>query len=446
MTSNYSTRPSTGQTVIFSVPAVWTAWFISRAVLGLLILANHSPRGDVAYYFFGLFGDDPTTMTEYPHQGTWPVEVLGWIIGERLDAFYIAFVIMCVLFDALFLALVLRNHNGQKRVFAAGWLWALFGTAAGQVFYMRLDIFPGLTVAASAAAMARWPYLASALLAFATTMKLWPGVLAAGLVGRFSSPRSWGRLASFFAAGIGLCAVTFFTNGLERLTSPLTYQDVRGLQIESVPATHLVFQSYFSPEKWDISYAASKSFEIAGPGVEAAIAFSDFLMLGTVLFALGWALYRFIVGGWTPRTTVAFFTVMVALLLVSNKIFSPQYIIWLGPLLVVAIRQPWTYDHNRFRRIVTIILGFIGGLAVIAAALGTYIFPFVYFDIVEARGNFLPYAALALRNALVGVIALLGILWLVFEVRAEKLHQRITHRAKTRMLADAPTAHTTING
>ena len=250
-----------------SVPAVWTAWVLARIALGFIILDNFTPRGDVAYYFFGEFGDDPTMMTEYPHAGTWPVEILTAIIGDRLDSFYIAFVVMCMLFDALFLALVLRGHQNNSRVFYAGWFWALFGTLAGQVFYMRLDIFPALAVAAAAACITRWPNLASAMLAFATTMKLWPGVLAAGLVGRFTKGKAWLRLVSFFAALVALCAVTVFTRGWDRLISPLTYQGDRGLQIESIPATPFVYQAFFEPERWEMGYATSKSFEIAGPAL-----------------------------------------------------------------------------------------------------------------------------------------------------------------------------------
>ena len=109
--------------LVATVPAVWTAWVIARILLGLIILNDYSPRGDVAYYFYGEFGDDPTMMTEYPHAGTWPVEVLTFLIGNRIDAFYIAFVLMCMLFDALFLAFVLRGHQNNSRVYYAGWLW-----------------------------------------------------------------------------------------------------------------------------------------------------------------------------------------------------------------------------------------------------------------------------------------------------------------------------------
>ena len=399
-----------------SVPAVWTAWVLARIALGFIILDNFTPRGDVAYYFFGEFGDDPTMMTEYPHAGTWPVEILTAIIGNRLDSFYIAFVVMCMLFDALFLALVLRGHQNNSRVFYAGWFWALFGTLAGQVFYMRLDIFPALAVAAAAACITRWPNLASAMLAFATTMKLWPGVLAAGLVGRFTKGKAWLRLVAFFAALVALCAVTVFTRGWDRLISPLTYQGDRGLQIESIPATPFVYQAFFEPERWEMGYAISKSFEIAGPGVEQAITWSTYAMVAVVAFALLWALWRFFAGGWQPRSTIAFFAVMVLLLIATNKVFSPQYIVWFGPLLAVAIRQPKIEGTPKARIAIRILLWLLALMTLAAAGLGTYVYPTKYNFIWNDVGvEYSPVLALAIRNGLIVAMAVLSLIWLAIE-------------------------------
>ncbi|MDU7103618.1 MAG: glycosyltransferase 87 family protein, partial [Corynebacterium sp.] len=249
---------------IASVPAVWIGWVIARLVLIYLLKINHNPRGDVAYYFAGLFGDDPTQMTEYPHSGTWPTVLLGWLTGENITAFYIGFTIMTLLVDAAFLALLLRHHPTQPRSFQAAWFWVLFGTAAGHTFVWRLDIFPALAVAGAAALLATRPLIASAVLGFATTMKLWPGVLAAGLVGRFNSSATWQRLLAFFCTIVAVCTVTITGSGTERLLSPLNYQGVRGLQLESIPATFLLLQAHRSPGRWHLGYAPSKSFEISG--------------------------------------------------------------------------------------------------------------------------------------------------------------------------------------
>ncbi len=396
-----------------TVPAVWVGWALARLILVYFLKLDHSARGDVAYYFAGLFGTDPTQMTEYPHAGTWPTIILSWFTGGDRGVFYIGFTIMTLLVDAAFLALLLRHHERNKRVFLAGWFWVFFGTAAGHVFVWRLDIFPAVAVAGAAALLISHPKTGAALLGFATTMKLWPGVLAAGLVGRFNSSNSWLRLASFFGSVAALSALTVFTSGMDRLLSPLNYQGVRGLQLESVPATYLLLQAHLTPGKWRLGYAPSKSFEISGPGVDAAIMWSTIATAGMLVFALSWALYRFFAGGWTSRTTVAFFTLMVLLLIATNKVFSPQYIIWLGPLFAVVVRQQLPAGFVPIK----ICQGFLAVCAVAAAALGTYIYPFHYDYVWKYVGeNLTPVYVLVARNVLILVMVFIALIWFILEI------------------------------
>ncbi|MDK4335969.1 DUF2029 domain-containing protein [Corynebacterium accolens] len=398
---------------IASVPAVWVGWVLARLVLVYFLKLDHSARGDVAYYFAGLYGNDPTLMTEYPHAGTWPTIILSWFTGGDRGVFYIGFTIMTLLIDATFLALLLRHHQRNKRVFLASWFWVFFGTAAGHVFVWRLDIFPAVAVAGAAALLISHPKTGAALLGFATTMKLWPGVLAAGLVGRFNSANSWLRLVSFFGSVAALSALTVVTSGMDRLLSPLDYQGVRGLQLESVPATYLLLQAHLNPGKWHLGYAPSKSFEISGPGVDTAIMWSTVATAGMLVFALGWALYRFFAGGWTSRTTVAFFTLMVLLLIATNKVFSPQYIIWLGPLFAVVVRQQLP---ARFVPI-KICQGLLAVCAVAAAALGTYAYPFHYDYLWKYVGaDLTPVYVLVARNVLILVMVLIALIWFILEI------------------------------
>ena len=114
---------------LISVPAVWLGWILSRLVLARLIIADPMPFGDVHYYHFGLFGPDPTAMTEYPDAGVWPVRLLAWLTTPEITAFLAGFMVMCLLIDAAVLALLLRY--GRERRFVAGWFWVFFGVATG---------------------------------------------------------------------------------------------------------------------------------------------------------------------------------------------------------------------------------------------------------------------------------------------------------------------------
>lgn len=217
---------------LLSAPAVWLGWVNARLALAGLIAAQTIPFGDVRYYHRGVSGADPTAMTEYPDAGVWPVRVLGWLTGMEGVPFVVGFLVMCLLIDATFLAALLH-----RRHIRAGWFWVVFGLATGHVLWLRLDLFPGVLVAAAAALLFTRPRWAAAVLALAAAMKLWPAVLAAGLVGGARRVGTWVRVGVFGATLVGLAALTWATSGLDRLLRPVLYQGDRGIQIESLAAT-----------------------------------------------------------------------------------------------------------------------------------------------------------------------------------------------------------------
>lgn len=426
--------------ILRSVPTVWGGWVIARLALMYTFMFENNPIGDVWYYHHGVFGDDPTAMTEYPDAGTWPSTLLAYLIGENVNAYFIAFPVMVLCFDALFMALLLRRRTVTPAAVDAAWLWVFFGTAAGQVFVMRLDIFPALLVAAAGYFLFKHPGFSGFFLAFATAMKLWPGILAAGIVGSARKARTWLALLGFVGGMALFVGITAMVSGVDRVISPLTYQTERGLQIESVAATPFVVHNYFDPQRWDLAYSGgSKSFEVTGPGVEVAILLTTTIMAFTVLFALGWALYRFICGRWTPQSTLAFFVMLILLLLVGNKVFSTQYITWLGPILMVAVARG---DQPRGQRV---LIRIIAVFAVCAAAMGTVVYPFKYNQVWndEMLEPF-PVAALAVRNALIVLMAILALVWFVLSCRKPVADGTPGASAPAReQLADATPATTT---
>lgn len=225
--------------------------------------------------------------------------------------------------------------------------------------------------------------------------KLWPGVLAAALVGKWNNRSTWTRLIWFALSVVVTAGITIATSGFERLTSPLSYQGDRGLQVESIAATPLTLANSFNKDGWVIEYAASKSYEIFGPGVSAGIVVSNALMLATLALALGVACVRFVRGGWTPDKAASFFLLLVVLLIVSNKVFSPQYLTWFGPLLAVVLAVIPTHG-----------LGKIPRVAIIIAAMTTLLYPFLYSQLVFGP-NPVVALILAARNVLMIYLAFL---------------------------------------
>ncbi|HHU67193.1 DUF2029 domain-containing protein [Corynebacterium sp.] len=387
-----------------SVPVVWLGWIVSRLLLLRLILAEPMPFGDVRYYYRGVSGADPTALTEYPDAGVWPVRLLGWLTGLEGLAFVVGFLAMNALLDAAVLALLLRR--GERR-FTAGWFWVFFGLATGHVLWLRLDLVPGVLVAGTAALLFTRPAVGAAVLAAAAAVKLWPAVLAAGLVGGLRRSGTWVRVGSFLLSLVGLAGVTWVTAGSGRLLSPLSYQGDRGIQIESVAATPFLLRAHGDPEAYWMGYAASKSYEIHGPGTDLAVRAADVALYAVLAFALGWAVWQLFADRWRPRTAVAFLLLLVLLLMVANKVFSPQYIVWVGPLLAVCLRV----SGSR-------LVAWTAGLAVVAAALGLYVYPYHYDELWYSPGTAgVEIAVLAVRNLLIVVMTVLTAAWLAREVR-----------------------------
>lgn len=388
------------------------AWVAANAVIVGILIFWPFAKGDPMYYFRNSLGK-PThpshgalPLSEYPDAGLWPVRAIIQVCGDHAHVFltlFSGFLIACS--TVFFFYLLNRSHR-------AALFWTAFTAAAGPIVYSRLDLIPGLLVAATAAALFTHPKVASALLGFAAMSKLWPAALAAGLVDRWNRSATWARLATFGGTLVVVGAITALTSGWDRLVSPLTYQDVRGLQIESILATPLIVAAAFFPGHWHIDKAPSKSFEIFGPGVDQLVTASSVLMACTMLFGLAWALWHFLGDAWSPRSTALFFLTMVLLLIVSNKVFSPQYVVWFGPVLAVLLaKQPGDMPSTPKRaetQVEADTLRKLTWLSVLAAGLTTVVFPFTYNLLFEGPHWF---AALVLtaRNILMVYITYLAL-------------------------------------
>lgn len=376
-----------------------------NGLLLALVLGKNTTNEDIRYYFHGVNPDaphqagpdsiykmsGPIPLGEYPDAGVWPLRLLDVLAGGNEERFLALFSVMCVLISGLFLGFLLRwGSRYQDRVpggkFHSAWFWVLFSAAAGPILLTRLDLISGVSVGLGLALALSHPGVASFILAYATVSKLWPGVLAAALVGKATLRSTWVRLCAFFASLFALAAVTVLVWEPGRLVSPISYQDVRGLQIESVFATPLMVARLFDAHKWHVDYASSKSFEIFGPGVETATLVANILLLGLLIFALGFALWRFLHGGWTQQSAVLFALLLVCLLIVSNKVFSPQYIAWVAPLVALASIMA------RFQT-----MRLLRWSVVIAAGLTTLVYPVAYESILHNTSAW-PIVILVVRN------------------------------------------------
>ncbi|WPF65872.1 MULTISPECIES: hypothetical protein [unclassified Corynebacterium] len=311
------------------------AWWGSRALLLLYAVHQPVPRGDVAYYFRGLEAEarGERAMSEYPDASIAPLRLLYHLVGGEQQSFVIALLLLMLSLDGLFCYALAR-----RRAWWALGFWLLFALALAPLFTRRLDLLPGLTVAAAALFLARSPRCASALLALATALKLWPVALASGLVGHWRSAGTWVRLAWFGGALVLLTAASTLTQGWWRVLSPLTYQDERGLQSEAITATPFLWLRLTDSERWSIDYAPSQSYEVFGPGISWGLHAATALTAAAALIIIGITAWRFLrQAEYRPEATRALWLLTVMLILMTAKVFSPQYLLWVAPLLAVIL-------------------------------------------------------------------------------------------------------------
>ena len=110
---------------------------------------------------------------------------------------------------------------------------------------------------------------------------------------------------------------------------------------------------------------------------------------------------------------------LVALLLLGNKVFSPQYVLWLAPLICLAMPASFERDDrgesSRWRDVLLdtsegapLILGV---LTVIIAGLSFLVFPISYGWLVSSGPAVIPASILVIRNLLCVLVAVIAVRW-----------------------------------
>jgi hypothetical protein len=335
-------------------------WLVSRAAtLVVLGLAGGPVTGDVFYYARSLqtIVQDRSvhvTLQEYP------VPVLGimlpqYVLGAfNTVAFAFLFAGSMLAVDATFTWFLWRM-TGRRRSPAVTF-WLLFVPAMGPLAYFRFDLVPAVLAGAALLAVVRRPRWTGVLTGLGVVLKLWPVVMLPMYLLRRSGRRP---VVTWFALTcVSIGAVSLLIGGLRRLVSPLHWQAARGLQIESVPAVPLMLARSVHPHGvWDIRTSRYKATEIFGPGVDAMIIVSTVATVAG-LVVLGWLWLRaWRLGSAVPLATLGWLILAAAAVVtVTNKTLSPQYVLWLGgPLAALLVFAPDDPDVRRAARLLLVL-------------------------------------------------------------------------------------------
>ncbi len=332
-------------------------------------------------------------MAEYPLPAQWILQGIYWL-ANGYEAYFGWFAGLMLTLDAVVAASLFRRGNAKGSL-----LWILFTAAGGPIMYFRFDLIPAALVAWACLFLATRPRVAGALIALGAAVKLWPALLALPLAAPHPLRRGAGRdrLLSFLVAGVALGMSSLLMGGWSRSISPLVWQSRRGLQMESVPASPLMFLRTFTEnQSWPVFLSEWNALELQGPGVGFLLQVSTVLTVGWVVLTalLAWRLLRHF-HRQSPALHEAMLLVVLASVLatiVANKTLSPQYILWLGGPLAVLVMSRQSDWLRLPLRLVSIAL-------IVVAGLTQYTYPWGTFGIMGLpNGSGLETSMLLLRN------------------------------------------------
>lgn len=322
------------------------SWALLVALAAVALSVTLTPQSmvdaDVAYY--RAWGEWATTngglaqaMREYPT----PAALLLWLptfftTGDT--AYRVVFVTGMVMMAVLGLVSLLTLP--ERAATRAGILYLLSVGALGPIGFYRFDLVPGVLVLVACVSLVRgrrgwW----SALMALATAIKLWPVILwPLGLARR---ARRRAELMVAATSAVLIVGLSVALAGWDRLVSPLTWQSGRGLQVEAVAATWIYLARLAHSSTWNAALSDANSWDFSGPGVALTVRIVSLSQIGLLVWVvlITRRLWSCAHPGAHPdaRTTTLAATSVVALALVTDKVFSPQYMAWILPVAALAV-------------------------------------------------------------------------------------------------------------
>ena len=318
--------------------------------------------------------NDP--MWQYP-----PLAAVVFLVGYLIAGNTVGFVFLAALADLAIFVSLLQRGKIQNNLNPA-LIWTIAPLLIGPIILGRFDVF--VTLAAVIALLSvRQPHKFGIAIAVGALLKVWPLLLL------LATPKGTAlKVMAWFAATftIGSLLLSFWWDDS---FSFIGGQRSRGLQIESVGALpYLIWNA--GPSKVTSAFQFG-AIEVVANGTQVVSLFIT--LIGVTL--LGLLFYWRIFGKLDSANPadIAFLAVLISI--VTSRVLSPQYMIWVFGLLAVCAFNP----QKNFK-LITILL-------FISTGLGQIIYPWWYADL--QLGAVLTVAAHTIR--ILTLLLATGIVW-----------------------------------
>lgn len=384
--------------VLLNVLTPTTALLPNQAdVLVYLHKAEALFRGEVPYRDFPLEYPPLSLLAMGIPYLAWPwrplnLETYRWLFTAWESLLLVALVIVAGrIANRLARELTTLDGETASRAIAARVLVLVIVAAPSLAW--RFDLLPAVLAALAILwALEGRAALAGVALGLGVLAKIYPIVLVPALAAVWLAPVDRRRLAGFGAGllatvATGLLPVVLLAG--DSAAGFVTYQADRGLQLETLPAGLILLVRGWSGGRVPLTFDHG-AVQVAGTAAHLYVAIQPWFsaVCFVALAALSLTLYRRELrfrGAVQARTIVVIASAFILVLLVTNKVFSVQYFVWLLPLAAFLPRgQFW--------------------LAAVIGALSVGIHPLFYKQLIEQDRAVV--LLLNIRNGL--VVALLA--------------------------------------
>ena len=299
--------------------------------------------GNIADSFFPI--NDP--MWQYP-----PLAAVVFLAGYLIAGNTVGFVFLATMADlAIYLLLLRRGRETQNSTPVL--IWVMAPLIMGPIILGRFDVFVTLAAVAALLSVGQARKFGIAI-AVGALLKVWP-ILLLLAAPKSSALKVVAWFTATFAAGSLLLSLWWSES-----FSFIGGQRSRGLQIESVGA--LPYQL------WNAGPGnVSSAFQFGAIEVVASGTSIVSLMITLVGIALLGILFFWKVSGKLESANPADIALLAVLIsIVTSRVLSPQYMVWVFGLLAVCAFTP----QKNFRKISCLIF--------LSAGIGQFIYPWWY--------------------------------------------------------------------
>jgi uncharacterized membrane protein len=276
-------------------------------------------------------------FVEYP-PGAFAVFLPPTAFGAgHYNAAFKTLMALCGVVTILLVALVLGELGASaRRLWVSVGLLALAPVALGPISLNTYDAWPAmLTVLALYLLLRGQDLFAAGVLGLAVSAKVYPLVLVplAGIyVWRRAGPRRVALALAVFAAVMLAVVLPFAAYDAHGVVSSFRSQAERGLQVESLGASFLLVLDRFGVYDAQVVTTTGVAGRNLAGGAADAVALMSLVLEGLAVAAV-WVLYARVRDARACLPLA--FAAALAGFIAFTKVFSPQYLVWLVPLVVL---------------------------------------------------------------------------------------------------------------